>query len=283
MQVNGQNINQPLYTNNCTCCNCKPVSPPVVQQQVQNPPAQVSDVQAPVCPQVQNINSQPACQIPSNASGVHIQIFNPCVTPPGAQAPTYNVNAPCYPSNYYTDQMGAKTQPVTNQASTTSTTQTTSSEETDKSNKKTEKKEVMMLTDEYIKSLENYLNSQQKEIRVNAAKQVYDRLKEDTSRKDDKALTALVNKMLQDPSNEIRMIALAALDGRICSGDDVTVALLQNMQKSPEGYGQDAVDASNILLKMTTKPVEKDVPVDPNKKIETKKTETKTETKTESK
>ena len=313
MQINGQNVNQPPYTAGCTCCNCKSVSQ-AAPAQIQTPPAAVSNPQNPAIAQ-QNINSQPPYQIPPNASGVHIQIYNPCVTPPGAQAPTYNVNAPCYPSNYYTEQMGTKQNSgtgsqngtgATNQTggtngtngtngangvnnngsggeNSTSTTTNSTSTTNSEAGKKTEKKEVMMLTDEYIKSLENYLNSQQKEIRINAAKQVYDRLKEDTSRKDDKALTALVNKMLQDPSNEVRMLALAALDGRICSGDQLTVSLLQNMQKSSDGYGQDAIDASNILLKMTSKPVEKEVPVDPNKKVETKKTETKTETKTESK
>ena len=68
---------------------------------------------------------------------------------------------------------------------------------------KTERKQVVMLTDEYIKNLENYLNSQDKNVRLNAAKDVFARLDEDPSRKDDKALTALVNKMLQDPSDEV--------------------------------------------------------------------------------
>ena len=45
-------------------------------------------------PQVQNM------QVPATAAGVNIQIFNPTAMTPGAQAPTYNVNAPCYPSSY---------------------------------------------------------------------------------------------------------------------------------------------------------------------------------------
>jgi len=108
------------------------------------------------------------------------------------------------------------------------------------------------LTDDYIRNLENYLNSQEKDIRLSAAKEVYSRLEEDTSRKDDKALTALINKMLQDPSEEIRVLAMAALQGRIVTGDDFTVNVLTRMQNDKAHYGMDAVDASKILLQRST-------------------------------
>lgn len=137
--------------------------------------------------------------------------------------------------------------------------------------KKTEKRKIVELTDDYIRNLESYLNSQEKEVRLNAAKEVYARLAEDESRHDDKALTALINKMLQDPSEEIRLIALSALEGRIVTGDDYTVGVLQKMQQKSDGYGQDAVDASNILLKMSGKQVEKEFEVKDNKKQETSK------------
>ena len=114
-----------------------------------------------------------------------------------------------------------------------------------------------MLTDEYIRNLENYLNSQDKAVRLSAAKEVFARLDEDTSRKDDKALTALVNKMLQDPSEEVKLHALAALEGRICNGE----------------YGQDAIDASRILLQMSGPTIEKEVPVDDLKRTKFKSTE----------
>ena len=134
--------------------------------------------------------------------------------------------------------------------------------------KKTEKRKIVQLTDDYIRNLESYLNSQEKEVRLNAAKEVYARLAEDESRHDDKALTALINKMLQDPSEEIRLIALSALEGRIVTGNDYTVGVLQKMQQKSDGYGQDAVDASNILLKMSGKQVEKEFEVKDNQKKE---------------
>ena len=237
----------------------------------------------PYQPPVQNQQAQ-TYQIPASTSGVNIQIFNPSVTTPGAQAPTYNVNAPCYPSGYYTGQMGAdgklhnnsnnNNNNNVNNTSTSTTTETTTKE----NDKKTEKRKIVQLTDDYIRNLETYLNSPEREIRLNAAKEVYARLEEDESRKDDKALTALVNKMLQDPSQEIRFLALAALDSRIVTGDDFTVGVLQKMQNDPNADRQDAVDASSILLKMSGNQIEKEFEVKNNPKKESK-TTTKTEKK----
>lgn len=127
--------------------------------------------------------------------------------------------------------------------------------------KKTEKRKVVELTDDYIKTLENYLNSQDTEVRLMGAKEVVNRLTEDSSRKDDPALTALVNKMLQDPSQTIRAIALSLIDSRTVLGNDYTVNVLKKMQTSKEGYGQDSVQATSALLKMAGKTVEKEVEV----------------------
>ena len=243
-------------------CNCPPQGVQNNTQQYQTPPAQQQYSQ----PQNQNV------QVP-NYSGVNIQIFNPSVTPPGATAPVYNVNAPnygstsasgCYPPDYYTKQFGQNGQNNT----TNTTTNTTENKTTDK---KTEKREIVQLTDDYIRNLENYLNSQDKEVRLMGAKEVVARLEEDHSRKDDKALNALINKILQDPSTAVRVLALSALDSRIVTGDDFTVGVLQQMQNSQSGYGQDALQASNVLLKMSGQTVEKEFEV----KNDTKKTETK--------
>lgn len=304
MQVPVQNVKQQNNQYNSSfnstvqtqCC-----TQPTIQQ-VQNAPQGYVPPQNTIYPQYQPQNQN--LQIPATASGVNIQIFNPSVATPGAQAPTYNVNAPCYPSGYYTSSIGAdgKLHPnngsnnphtgdnvnngtnngtigdnnnntyTTNTNTTNNTTNTANSTEKEDNKKKTEKRKIVQLTDEYIKNLESYLNSQDKGVRLNAAKEVYARLEEDDTRHDDKALTALVNKMLQDPSEEIRVIALSALDSRIVTGDDYTVNVLTNMQQNNNGYGQDAIDASNILLKMSGKQVEKEFEVKdtPKKKEEPK-------------
>ncbi len=301
MQVTGQNIQQknpqvqyngatnPVTTtpaNQATALPAQNLPEPTVQQpqtQAQYPQGYLPP-QNTIYPQYQPAQN---CQIPAVASGVNIQIFNPSVSTPGSQPPTYNVNAPCYPSNYYTGSVGGdgKLHPNGNSGNnvnngtnsgtignnnnnntyTTNNTNTTAADANSANNadnkKKTEKRKIVELTDDYIRNLENYLNSQDKNVRLNAAKEVYARLEEDDSRHDDKALTALVNKMLQDPSEEIRLLALSALDGRIVTGDDYTVNVLKNMQQSNNGYGQDAIDASNILLKMSGKQVEKEFEV----------------------
>lgn len=289
MQVTGQNNNQtPQVQYNCNynCANtaCTPTANQT-QPNTTQPTQQYSypmnyyipQQQAPQAPQGQNV------QIPPSASGVTIQIFNPSVATPGAQPPTYNVNAPCYPSNYYTDKLNTNTNTTPAQQgaqntenNTSQTTQTNVTDETKvegtkkEDEKKTEKKKIVQLTDDYIKNLENYLNSQEKELRITAAKEVYERLAEDESRKDDKALTALINKMLQDPSGEVRVLALAALEERICTGDDYTVNVLTKMQSDSANYGMDAEDASKILLKMSGKVVEKEVPIKEKKKTDNK-------------
>ncbi len=314
MQVTSQNVQQQNIPQqvkyNCNYNNS--AAPTAQEQQIQQPaqaPVQYSYPQNYYVPQTQSqvqqaqtvqnqCVAQPQAQqpqnvqVPASMSGVNIQIFNPSVTPPGATPPTYNVNAPCYPSNYYTNPMGAGAMNGAGQTGNggngsaigantgsekNSEANKTSETET-KDGKKTEKKKVVQLTDDYIRNLENYLNSQEKDIRLSAAKEVYSRLEEDTSRKDDKALTALINKMLQDPSEEIRVLAMAALQGRIVTGDDFTVGVLTRMQNDKAHYGMDAVDASKILLKMSGQQVEKEVPVTESSKKK-EKTETKEETK----
>lgn len=290
MQVTSQNVQQQNIPQQVKYnCNYNNSAAPTAQvQQPQQPaqaPVQYSYPQNYYVPQTQSQVQQPQnVQVPASTSGVNIQIFNPSVTPPGATPPTYNVNAPCYPSNYYTNPMGAGAMNGAGQTGNggngsaigANTGSEKNSETETKDDKKTEKKKIVQLTDDYIRNLENYLNSQEKDIRLSAAKEVYSRLEEDTSRKDDKALTALINKMLQDPSEEIRVLAMAALQGRIVTGDDFTVNVLTRMQNDKAHYGMDAVDASKILLQMSGQQVEKEVPIT-EKSAKKEKTETKKE------
>ena len=152
---------------------------------------------------------------------------------------------------------GVNSNGMANTSATSSVNSTTTTTES----KKTEKRNIVELTDTYIRNLENYLNSQDKEVRLMGAKEVVARLQEDDSRRDDRALTALVNKMLQDPYQPVRFLALTMLDTRACTGDDYTVAVLQNIQQGKSGYGQDALQASQILLKMSGQTVQKEFEV----------------------
>jgi len=118
-------------------------------------------------------------------------------------------------------------------------------------NKNKTEKEIVALTDEYIKSLENYLNNPNNEIRIMASKEILKRLNEDRSRYDDAALNALLNKMLQDPNKIVRIAAMSALSSELASGNDYTVKLLEKVQKDPNADKEDVLEASNILLKMS--------------------------------
>lgn len=115
----------------------------------------------------------------------------------------------------------------------------------------------VILTDEYIMSLENYLNDENPKIRLMGIKEVLDRFKEDKSRASDMALTALMNKALQDPSATVRYISLAILDSGYATGNEETVQILKNMQaNSDKQYAEDSLAASDVLLKMSHNTVE---------------------------
>lgn len=117
--------------------------------------------------------------------------------------------------------------------------------------KNSKQKRVVALTDEYIKSLENYLNNPNDEIRLMASKEILTRLDEDKDRYNDAALNALLNKMLQDPSKLIRVAALSAFASQLASGNDYTITLLHNIQQNPSADKEDVLQAADILLKMS--------------------------------
>ena len=109
-------------------------------------------------------------------------------------------------------------------------------------------KPKMELTDHYVRNLESYLNSQDKKLRIMAGQDVVARLQEDPERKDNPALTALTNKMLQDPDLGVRSLSLAALEANLITGDELTANLLKKMSKIPNS--EEADYANKILLRM---------------------------------
>ncbi len=119
---------------------------------------------------------------------------------------------------------------------------------------------IVALTDEYIKSLENYLDNPNDEIRLMASKEILTRLDEDKDRYDDAALNALLNKMLQDPSKLIRIAALSAFASQLASGNDYTVKLLNDIQSNPNADKEDVLQAADILLKMSAGTEIKNIP-----------------------
>lgn len=125
-------------------------------------------------------------------------------------------------------------------------------EEELKKEQETPKTKVIALTNEYIMSLENYLNNPEMSVRLMAAKEILTRLDEDKSRFDDVALNALLNKMLQDPEKLIRIAALSAFSSGLACGNDYTVKLLNNIQNNPKSDKEDVLEAASILLRMSS-------------------------------
>jgi len=218
----------------------------------------------PAQPPIQPILANPPT---AGVGAVNIQIYNPTVNPGGN---TNYGNPPCYymqppiqqsaqlPVQQPAEQPKQTVQPVQAAAPVLPPTPAAPIPvaDTKKAEKPKDKKSIVPLTDNYLITLENYLNNENAEIRYMGAKELFARFKEEKSRSNDPALTALLNKSLQDPSLKVRMLSLAALDVRYAEGNDETVEILKKLQKTDSNYNQDALLASQVLLKMAGKKID---------------------------
>lgn len=195
-------------------------------------------------------------------SGVTIQIFNPSAigAPNSTSVASANYPQPYFPSiplpvinqpntntNINNNQPQAS-QPQQEQPAAAAPLASTPVNTEDTKEKK--KKNVVELTDTYIKTLENYLKSPDKSIRKNGIVDLIKRFQEDPTRHNDPALTALLNISLKDPDPANRMLSMSAIAGELASGDETTIRLLENLQKSDKMYGQEAKMAADSLLKV---------------------------------
>ncbi len=208
----------------------------------------------------------------ASVGAVNIQIFNPTANPaPQAQCqpqcqpmyqtyPAMQPAVPMYPTTSLYDPNSGMVNPypmnynspINQTNNTTNVNNNNETNKTDDKKKDDKKKEKVILTDNYIMSLENYLNNQDPKIRLTAAKELLERFKEDDTRKTDPALTALLNKVIQDPKASVRYVGLTTLDVGYALGNQETVQILQQLQNRPDlEYGEDSILASQILLKMS--------------------------------
>lgn len=221
-------------------------------------------------PQMQAVPAQnyvPVQQHPSplQSSGVNIVIYNPSVNPAANNVANSNNSygmPMAYPANYYTQQPQPTPSGTVAQAYLANTAikdDAKPGKTEEKKAEETHKENIVQLTDDYIKTLENYLNNPNVKIREMGVKELMARFKEHKSRVNDIALTNLLNKALQDGSKGVRFVALATLDAGYAQGDDFTKQILQQMQSSKDVFGEDALLASEILLKTAGNKVEIDV------------------------
>ena len=135
------------------------------------------------------------------------------------------------------------------------------------------KKDVVLLTDDYIKTLENYIRNDNPDIKLMGAKELMKRFREDESRKNDPALTALLNLTLQSKYSNVKMVGLGILQNGWAQGDAFTQQLLAQIQQSNTGYGLDALDAADAALKtagQTVKVVDNNPPKEKTQTTEKK-------------
>ena len=181
-----------------------------------------------------------------DSSGVNIYIYNPSAI--GGQSSSSSATA-----TYGVPNGAAGAQPQQNVLANTPISEENKPVETPKKTKK-----VVELTDDYIKTLESYLRSNDSSVRKMGVQELIKRFEEDSSRYNDEALTALLNIALQDKDASNRMLAMSSIAGSAAHGDENTVALLQRLQQSDKMYGQEAKMATEALLKasqtMTTVP-----------------------------
>lgn len=172
---------------------------------------------------------------PNNMSGIGIycNVIDPSKLPPDhpilqGNMPNCTVVGPgmgggCYPPGYYLNNYG-----------------------------NTVKKRVTVLTDNYIQQLDKYLDNDNTELREYAASEIVKRLDEDKTRYDDKALNALVNKMILDPyDSKVRGRGLYALELGLAKGDENTLPILQKLQNDPELLDRHRLLIEKVMLQMS--------------------------------
>ena len=197
---------------------------------------------------LQNVQSAQTASTPSvkDASGVNIYIYNPAgfsgQSSSSAAGATYGM-----PNCGNCTQTPQPVQPQVQQQNPIANTPIAGENNVSETPKKTKK--VVKLTDDYIKTLESYLRSNDSSVRKMGVQELIKRFEEDGSRYEDEALTALLNIALQDKDASNRMLAMSAVAGSSAHGDANTVALLQKLQQSDKIYGQEAKMATEALLK----------------------------------
>ena len=194
-----------------------------------------------------------------NGAASNVQPVYPAYNPIYSQYPNANM---AYPYNYNNNIAAQNpSQPALNAVNETNLiNKTPNPNEADENKnaaveKSEDKKEddknkvKTILTDDYIKSLENYLDNDNPKVRLIGAKELLERFKEDDTRKDNPSLVALLNKTLRDTSPSVRFLGLTMLQTGYTTGNDETISILKEIQSSnKDGLGDDALRASEILL-----------------------------------
>ncbi len=229
--INNGLTGTPLYTY---------ASEPSQQQTVNVSPSANSMVYAYPQTSIYNgTNKQPA-------SGVNIYIYNPSAIGGPSTNSTSSTTLPA-PATFkdikHNDDPGA-----INAASSIASSPVSENREIINANGK-KSFHVVELTDDYIKTLESYLKSPDKQVRQAGIKELIKRYEEDISRYNDPALTALLNIALLDPEASNRLLTMSVISSGSAQGDETTIELLKKAEQSDKLYGQEAILANKAILK----------------------------------
>ncbi len=211
-------------------------------------------------PQTSLYTNQPMPQY----SGVNINIYNPAgMAGNTAPVPMVNNMQPSQPtgsvqnsetSNAPTNLNAASS--LTNNIVNDKPSANTPINNLPEQNNNGKTKYIVELTDDYIKTLENYLRNPSEDLRKAAIKELIKRFEEDKTRYNNPALTALLNIALQDPSASNRLLAMSPIASGEAAGDKNTLKLLNNLASSDKLYGQEAKMAHDSLLNASQNRIE---------------------------
>lgn len=181
------------------------------------------------------------------ASGVNIYIYNPSGVGGGCTSPNGNVMAAPMMQQQQSQTAPVAQAPISEEP--LAQTPIEKAQKTDETNENAKKGDLIEITDDYVKSVENYLRSPDAEVRKMGITELVNRFEEDPSRYNHPALNALLNIALQDPSEYNRLLAMAPIASESAHGDTDTSKILQNLTTSTKLSGQEAKMAQEALLK----------------------------------
>lgn len=108
--------------------------------------------------------------------------------------------------------------------------------------------DLIELNDDLIKSIENYLRSENPSLRKTGITKLIKLFEGNTDRYDNPSLNALLNIALQDPDYSNRIYAMVPITTGSAHGDDNTAGILKKLLTSDKSYGQEAQMANEALL-----------------------------------
>ncbi|MBR3604938.1 MAG: hypothetical protein IKL52_02795 [Candidatus Gastranaerophilales bacterium] len=255
---------QPNYLNQCNPYCIPATSPNAVNINIISPQAYANGASG-VCGATSPINNgnyyslygqnmQPTAYYPQNYNNM-MYPYNPNMPQNMANMAPYqnasnNQGQGADSSMGMTDSSALRQKTAQEEINTTNTIINKQEEAKESTKEKTKK--ITPLTNEYVQSLENYMNNDNPKVRLIGTKELLERFKEDENRKDNASLMPLLNKALRDSSPAVRFLGLTALQLGYAVGNDETVTILKEIQsKNDDKIGEDSLLASEILLNMS--------------------------------